>query len=75
MSAKNTALIKESQYPNQTNELQTTTRHDLHNSQHEIPGALDQNEDNAIISGCLPEYNNVNKPPMINWGSEAMDAQ
>ena len=71
MSAKNTALIKESQYPNQTNELQTTTRHDLHNSQHEIPGALDQNEDNAIISGCLPEYNNVNKPPMINWGKRS----
>jgi hypothetical protein len=43
MSAKDTALINESQYPNQTNELQTTTRHDLHNSQHEIPGALDQN--------------------------------
>ncbi|CAB4043584.1 Hypothetical predicted protein, partial [Paramuricea clavata] len=41
MSAKYAALIDESQYTNQTNELQTTTRHDLHNSQHEIPGALD----------------------------------
>ncbi|CAB4011334.1 Hypothetical predicted protein [Paramuricea clavata] len=71
MSAKDAALIDELQYTNQTNELQTTTHHDLHNSRHEIPGALDQNEDNALISGCLPEYNNVNKPPMINCMGEA----
>ncbi len=75
MLSKDTALINESQHPNQTNESQTTTSHDLHNSQHEIPGALDQNKDNAIISGCLPEYNSVNKPPMIIGGSEAMDEQ
>ena len=70
MLSKYTALINESQDPNQTNESQTTTSHDLHNSQHEIPGALDQNKDNAIISGCLPEYNSVNKPP-INWGKRS----
>ncbi|CAB4007611.1 Hypothetical predicted protein, partial [Paramuricea clavata] len=66
ISAKDAALIDESQYTNQTNELQTTTRHDLHNRQHEIPGALDQNEDNAIISGCLPDAIRENRKGFID---------
>ena len=29
---------------------------------------------NAIISGCIPDYNSVNKPPMIISTSDITDA-
>ena len=47
------------------NESQTTIAHDSYDDQQEFPRASNHNEGNAIITGCIPDYNSVNKPPML----------
>ena len=74
MSSTDTVLINESRYQNKMNELQTTIAHDSYDDQQEIPRAFNDNEGNAIISGCIPDYNGVNKPPMIISTSDIRDA-
>ena len=44
----------------------------------QIPGDLEQKkqgENHLNSPGCLPEYNTIYKPSMINWGNEAMVTQ
>ena len=48
--------------------------HDSYDDQQEISRAFNHNEGNATISGCIPDYNSVNKPPMIISTSDITDA-
>ena len=54
--------------------MQATIAHDSYDDQQEIPRAFNHNEGNAIISGCIPDYNSVSKPPMIISTSDITDA-
>ena len=61
----------ESQYAN----LLASSNQDLHiASSPQIPGDAEQKEqsENHLNSpGCLPEYNTIYKPSMINWGKRS----
>ena len=64
-------IESESQYAN----LLTTLCRDLHTTRtSQITGdkeQTEQGENNVSRPGCLPDYNTVNKPSMINWGKRS----
>ena len=64
-------IESESQYAN----LLTTSSEDLHTTSTSlIPGdqeQTEQGENNVSRLGCLPDYNTVYKPSVINWGKRS----